>query len=497
VSVSETVEITGHLMDHGLLSLVLTDIREYGGDYTIDRFDVGRETDDPSKAVLTVMSADDESLQRLLMRLQTRGVNMVDPGEAEVSEALVDGVFPDGFYSTTNLETRVRVEGRWLQVGNPEMDCGLILERDTDGTPSRVYTLPMSDVRKDMLVVCGASGIQVSVPKPDRIDEAFGFMESDVSSEKPQAVLVRQVADGMREAKAAGKKVLWVGGPGVVHTGAAPAMVALVDAGFVDILFAGNALATHDIESSLYGTSLGVDLAIGRGVEHGHEHHIRALNTIRKEGSIRAAVENGVLTGGIMHALVKHERDFVLVGSVRDDGPLPDVYTDVIEGQRAMRAQLTDVGFCLMVATMLHLPDGRDHAALGGDRQHPAGLDPAGVRRHQPGDGHEARRPRVLAGPRHRHRRRPVPRAAGPRAGAGLPPDLNLPGEVGRADDAGLGSQLRPPQLGHDPVPHPDQRAGQGDPGWIEQPVPRRRHPAADDHDLGVERRDQVGQTDP
>ena len=125
------------------------------------------------------------------------------------------------------------------------------------------------------------------MPKPDRTGEAFGFMESDVSSEKPQAVLVRQVADGMREAKAAGKKVLWVGGPGVVHTGAAPAMVAMVNAGFVDVLFAGNALATHDIESALYGTSLGVDLAMGRGVEHGHEHHIRALNTIRKEGSIR------------------------------------------------------------------------------------------------------------------------------------------------------------------------------------------------------------------
>jgi lysine-ketoglutarate reductase/saccharopine dehydrogenase-like protein (TIGR00300 family) len=179
-------------------------------------------------------------------------------------------------------------------------------------------------------------------------------MESDVSSEKPQAVLVRQVADGMREAKAAGKKVLWVGGPGVVHTGAAPAMVAMVNAGYVDVLFAGNALATHDIESALYGTSLGVDLAMGRGVEHGHEHHIRALNTIRKQGSIKAAVENGVLTGGIMHALVTHDKTFVLVGSVRDDGPLPDVYTDVIDGQRAMRAELTDVGFCLMVATMLH-----------------------------------------------------------------------------------------------------------------------------------------------
>ncbi len=218
----------------------------------------------------------------------------------------------------------------------------------------RIYTLPMADVKAGMKVVCGASGIKVSIPEPPKAGGSFGFMESDVSSEKPQAVLVRQVADGMREAKAEGRKVLWVGGPGVVHTGAAPAMVALVHAGFVDVLFAGNALATHDIEAALYGTSLGVDLAQGRGVEHGHEHHIRALNTIRKAGSIKHAVEQGVLTGGIMHALVKHDKEFVLVGSVRDDGPLPDVYTDVIDGQRAMRAKLKDVGFCLMVATMLH-----------------------------------------------------------------------------------------------------------------------------------------------
>ncbi len=354
MSASENVEITGHLMDHGILSRVLDDIREYNGDYTIDRFDVGRETDDPSHALITVTADDDEGLQRMLMRLQTRGVNLVDPGEADVSETLVDGVFPDGFYSTTNLETAVRLDGKWLKVPNPEMDCGLVVERDAAGAPARVYTLPMSDVRAGMIVVCGASGIRVSVPKPDRTDEAFGFMDSEVSSEKPQAVLVRQVADGMREARAEGKKVLWVGGPGVVHTGAAPAMVAMVNAGFVDVLFAGNALATHDIEASLYGTSLGVDLAMGRGVEHGHEHHIRALNTIRKEGSIRAAVDSGVLTGGIMHALVTHDKEFVLVGSVRDDGPLPDVYTDVLEGQRAMRAGIADVGFCLMVATMLH-----------------------------------------------------------------------------------------------------------------------------------------------
>jgi lysine-ketoglutarate reductase/saccharopine dehydrogenase-like protein (TIGR00300 family) len=354
VSAHETVEITGHLMDHGILSRVLDDIREYGGDYSIDRFDVGRETDDPSHAVITVIAEDDEGLQRMLMRLQTRGVNQVDPGEATVAVADRDGVFPEQFYSTTNLPTRVRVEGAWLDVENPEMDCGLVVERDGSGRPARVYTLPMSDVRAGMEVVASAAGIRVTVPEPEGAGNAFGFMESEVSSEKPQAVLVRQVADGMREAKAEGKKVLWVGGPGVVHTGAAPAMVAMVDAGYVDVLFAGNALATHDIESALYGTSLGVDLAMGRGVEHGHEHHIRALNTIRREGSIKAAVDSGVLSGGIMHALVTHGKEYVLVGSVRDDGPLPDVYTDVIEGQRAMRAQLKDVGFCIMVATMLH-----------------------------------------------------------------------------------------------------------------------------------------------
>ena len=349
---SEVVEIRGHLIDTASLSKVLNDINEYGGDYAVEQFDIGHGTADPSYARISVTDDDEDNLQRILMRLQIHGVNQVDPGEAAVSEAEQDGVFPDGFYSSTNLETQVRLEGHWAQVQNPEMDCGLIVSGE--GTGLVVRTLPMADVRAGMRVVCGASGIKVTVPVVAKEGGSFGFMESDVSSEKPQAVLVRQVADGMREAKAVGKKVLWVGGPGVVHTGAAPAMVALVEAGFVDVLFAGNALATHDIESALYGTSLGVDLARGQGVEHGHEHHIRAINTIRKAGSIREAVSQGVLTSGIMHALVTHDKQFVLVGSVRDDGPLPDVHTDVIDGQRAMRAELTDAGFCLMVATMLH-----------------------------------------------------------------------------------------------------------------------------------------------
>ncbi|MFL6062374.1 MAG: TIGR00300 family protein, partial [Marmoricola sp.] len=301
MTANETVEISGHLMDSGILSRVLDDIREYGGDYVVVNFDLGHDSGDISHARLNVSAEDDQALQRLLMRLQTRGVNQVDPGTAEVSVTETDGVFPDGFYSSTNLETEVRLGRSWIRVQNPEMDCGLVVEGE--GNDVRVHTLPMADVKAGMKVVCGASGIRVESPQV-RDSGGFGFMESDVSSEKPQAVLVRQVADGMREAKAAGKKVLWVGGPGVVHTGAAPAMVELVNAGFVDVLFAGNALATHDIESALYGTSLGIDLARGQGVEHGHEHHIRAINTIRKAGSIRQAVETGVLTGGIMHALV-------------------------------------------------------------------------------------------------------------------------------------------------------------------------------------------------
>jgi lysine-ketoglutarate reductase/saccharopine dehydrogenase-like protein (TIGR00300 family) len=349
---TETVEIDGHLIDSGVLSRVLDDIREYDGDYVIERVDIGHEKHDQSYARLQISAADENDLQRLLMRLQTRGVNMVHPGEVVTAEATQAGVFPDGFYSTTNLETLVRLEGRWVPVEHPEMDCGLIV--DLSDRP-RVYTLPMSDVVPGMRVVCGVRGIKVKTPLKVTPDGThFSFMDSQVSSEKPQALLVRQVAEEMHETKQAGKRVLWVGGPGIVHTGAAPAMVALVNAGYVDVLFAGNALATHDIEASLYGTSLGVDLALGQGVEHGHEHHIRALNTIRKAGSIKAAVDSGVLTGGIMHALVTQGKEFVLVGSVRDDGPLPDVHTDVIEGQRAMRAQLDGVGFCLMLATMLH-----------------------------------------------------------------------------------------------------------------------------------------------
>ena len=350
MTVSESLEARGHLMDSGVLASVLDDVLAYGGDYRIDQLDVGKRHEDESYARIVVSADDDDSLQRLLMRLQIHGMNQVDPGEAVMKACDRDGVFPEDFYSTTNLETVVRLGGQWVPVEQPEMDCGLVVVGD------RVHTVPVSDVKQGDQVVCGASGVKVVLPVREHstTQDSFEFMSSSVSSEKPQALLVRQIAQRMKEVKGDGQKILWVGGPGIVHTGAAPAFTALVEAGYVNVLFAGNALATHDIESALYGTSLGVDLTMGRGVEHGHEHHIRAINTIRRCGSIAAAVSQGVLTSGIMHAMVKRNQKVVLVGSVRDDGPLPDVYTDVIEGQRAMRAELPGVGFAIMVATMLH-----------------------------------------------------------------------------------------------------------------------------------------------
>lgn len=191
---SETVEVTGHLMDSGILSRILDDIRDYGGDYVIDQFDVGHEATDPSSARITVEAEDEDSLQRLLMRLQTRGVNQIEPGEAVVGVAERDGVLPDGFYSTTNLETRIRIDGAWYDVENPEMDCGLVVLDAPQGL--RVRTVPMSDVQAGMRIVIGAAGIQVSVPDPDTGSDAYSQAVGESAYDRPQAVLVRQVADG-------------------------------------------------------------------------------------------------------------------------------------------------------------------------------------------------------------------------------------------------------------------------------------------------------------
>jgi lysine-ketoglutarate reductase/saccharopine dehydrogenase-like protein (TIGR00300 family) len=343
----ETIEVRGHIVDSLILAKVLDAILDAGCDYSITEFEVGKTSLDPSFARLELTGRDDV-LAPLLDELQLHGANRVEVGDARLVPADRDGVLPAGFYSTTNLATDVRVDGRWLHVENPEMDCALVV----DGLRAR--TAPMHRVRAGHEVVVGRDGVRVHPPTRSRDTQIFEFMSSEVSSEKPKALLVRQVAERVRAARQRGGKVLAVCGPAVVHTGAAPDLARLVHAGWVDVLFAGNGFATHDLEANMLGTSLGVSVAEGTPTEGGHSNHIRVINEVRRAGSIAAAVDTGVVTGGVMHACVTTGTPFVLGGSIRDDGPLPDVLTDVVAAADAMRQHIPGVAVALMLSSTLH-----------------------------------------------------------------------------------------------------------------------------------------------
>ena len=269
-------------------------------------------------------------------------------GDAKTAEADLDGVFPEGFYATTNFETDVCVEGEWVRVEGIEMDVGIRREAQ------KVSAIAMHRVRKGDIIVVGEEGVRVNEPPRAADGERFRFMASSVSSERLKARLIGDVARAMKSARADGKRILFVGGPAIVHGGTGSLLEALVRDGWIDVLFAGNALAAHDIESAMFGTSLGVDLEGGASVPHGHQHHLRAINRVRRAGSIANAVQQGLVPRGIMHACVTKPIPFVLAGSIRDDGPLPDVISDAVAAVDAMRAQCHDIGVAVIVATTLH-----------------------------------------------------------------------------------------------------------------------------------------------
>ena len=345
---TEVVLLEGHIVDSLLLAKVLDVIVESGADYRIDEFELGKTNIDPSRTTIEITASDDAALDSLLEQLQVHGVNRTTHGDAMLVACERDGVLPAGFYSTTNLATDVRVDDRWRPVENPEMDCGIVV------TDAAVRTVAMHRVKAGDLVVVGFDGVRVHAPERSRDVRNFEFMNSDVSSEKPKALLVEQVVQRIRAAKAAGGKLLAVCGPAVVHTGAAPDVARLVREGWIDVLFAGNGFATHDMESNVLGTSLGVSVAEGMPVEHGHSNHLRVINEVRRHGSIAAAVEAGYVTGGVMYECVRRSVPFVLGGSVRDDGPLPDTMADVVEAADAMRDLVSGVTVALMLASTLH-----------------------------------------------------------------------------------------------------------------------------------------------
>jgi lysine-ketoglutarate reductase/saccharopine dehydrogenase-like protein (TIGR00300 family) len=352
MSFSEIVELRGHIIDSYALPRIMDEVMDRGGEFVIQEINVGRRKDEPSYVRIQISAPTQELLDLLLDRAQRIGALPEDVEQVNLVPAPADGVFPEGFYSTTNLDTAVRLHGEWVNVEWPEMDCAIAVAADQ----SRAWTIALSDVKQGEQLVVGHEGVRVTpLERPRTQPQVFAFMGSSVSSEKPKALLIHEIAQRMRDIRARNGRVILVGGPVLVHTGTRDNVAALIREGYVNVLFGGNGLATHDIEMAMFGTSLGVSLSEGNPQEGGHEHHLRAINRIRRVGSIRAAVESGELTNGIMHAAVQANLSYILAGSIRDDGPLPDVVSDTLEAQRLMRAEVRKgVDLVLVLSSMLH-----------------------------------------------------------------------------------------------------------------------------------------------
>ena len=344
----EVVEAQGHLIDSQILELVFDEVVQYGGRFEVEDFRIGRTNEESSYLRLRVETPTEDTMRHLLQNLNSVGCYPVSTNDAELVAVERDCCAPEDFYSSTNHRTMVRIDGQWVEVRNQRMDALLVVK---DGVAT---ARKLRDLRAGDRVVVGLRGVRVIPEAKERDRLAFAFMSNGVSSERQVETAVRQSAALMKQARDSGKKIVIVAGPVVVHTGGVASVAALIRNGYVQALLAGNALGVHDIEAALLGTSLGVRLADGRLEEHGHRNHMRAINRIYHSGSIAAAVEQGVLTSGILHECVHHEVPFVLAGSLRDDGPLPDTVTDMNRAQDLYAQHLAGAGMVLCLGSMLH-----------------------------------------------------------------------------------------------------------------------------------------------
>jgi lysine-ketoglutarate reductase/saccharopine dehydrogenase-like protein (TIGR00300 family) len=345
------VKLSGHIIDSLILPNALDLIMDMGGDFKILEFTVGKRKKDTSYARIRVMGDNQAHLGEILDELTEIGAQVVEIKEVQLEPSKKDKTLPSDFYSTTNHPTYIRYKEQWVDVQDIEMDCMIVI----DPQNVKAFCRPIGRIKKGELVVVGREGIRVVPPERPRGKKGvFEFMSSEASSEKPFKSMIKKIASEIKEVKKRRGKIAVVAGPAIVHSGSAPILADMIKEGIIDVLFAGNALATHDVENALYGTSLGICVKTGETVTRGHRHHINAINQINQAGSIKKAVENGSLKKGIMYECVRNEVPFVLAGSIRDDGPLPDVITDVIEAQDEMRKYVQDVDMVIMIATMLH-----------------------------------------------------------------------------------------------------------------------------------------------
>jgi lysine-ketoglutarate reductase/saccharopine dehydrogenase-like protein (TIGR00300 family) len=345
---SEVVEAAGHLIDSGLLNGIFDTVIRHGGSFEVLRFTIGRTNAEPSLLSMRVTADDDGVLRELVEDLVPLGCNVLSGEDVSVRLADLDGCAPPDFYSTTNHETHVRIKGQWITVEHQRMDAAIVVAGD------RAMCRKLRDLRIGDAVVCGVTGVRVVPTFQDRDRLGFAFMTNEISSERRVEAAVGRVAEMMRAVRANGGKIAMVVGPVAVHTGGAPYLAQLIRGGYVHVLLSGNALAVHDIEFALFGTSLGVNLETGRAVEGGHHHHMRAINLVRRAGGIRQAIDQGVIASGICYEMIRQNIDYVLAGSIRDDGPLPDTIMDLVEAQDRYVASLKDVTLVLILASMLH-----------------------------------------------------------------------------------------------------------------------------------------------
>ncbi|MGM0590483.1 MAG: TIGR00300 family protein [Halobacteriota archaeon] len=352
MAVSRTVELEGHIIDSGMMQRCFGIVMDLNGAFEIEQFDVGTHKDEESYCRMQVSADTEEELRSILHELHQNGANLSDPVDATLEPAPEDQVVPDGFYSTTNHPTQIRYDGEWVEVEHIEMDCAVVVE---GGDDPRASTRVLNAIREGDLVVTGEAGIRVDPPaRPRDSSGPFGFMQGGVSSERPADSLIGQVAAAIVETKADGRTVLAVVGPALIHAGAGDALARLIREGYVDALSGGNGFATHDIERCLYGTSLGMDIETMEHPRKGHKHHIYTISEVIRAGGIEAAVESGLITEGVMYECVVNDVPFVLAGSIRDDGPLPDTITDAVEAQNAIREQAHEADMVLMLSTLLH-----------------------------------------------------------------------------------------------------------------------------------------------
>ena len=345
------IEVEGHLIDSMILTKIWDRIMELGGDFETLEFRVGKHKTDTSYAKILVKGKTTDHLEDILREIYPLGAVASKISEAMFKPAPADMVFPENFYSTTNNPTQVYFNGEWIEVEGTMMDKVIVI----DPEEKRAYCKPIREIRKDDLIVVGEEGVRVKPPeRPRESIGIFRFMSSGSSSEKPALAIIKQIAQDLYNVKSAGGKVAVVAGPAVVHTGAAGALATLVREGLVDVLLSGNALAVHDVEGDLLKTSLGVSLEEAVPVVRGCRNHLLAINAIYKAGSLKAAVETGMLKAGIIFECVKKGVPFVLAGSIRDDGPLPDVITDTIAAQKMYKEHLKGVDLVLMLASTLH-----------------------------------------------------------------------------------------------------------------------------------------------